>query len=69
MFLIKNANSQFSWIDGWYFLYSNWPSNFDQSTQQNKCVFLENKDTLWSTGNCDAQNDFICKTTKGMRKF
>ena len=58
--------SQFSWSDNSQFLYTNWASDFNPSVgQQNQCGLMENKNAFWSTTNCNTENDFICKTSKG----
>ena len=65
---LKNEN-QFYWSDNTQLTYSNWPVGFNAAVgQQNNCVFLENKNSLWNTTTCSAQNDFICKITKGNSK-
>ena len=60
--------TKFSWSDNSQLYYTNWASGFNPSeVQQNTCVFLENKSNQWNSTSCSAENDFICKITKGKK--
>jgi hypothetical protein len=65
--IFKNGSNKIYWSDNYDVSYSNWPSGFNASDPENnnKCAFYENKNSLWNAGQCDSQNDFICKISKG----
>jgi hypothetical protein len=52
-------------------LFSNWASgwNAGPAGQLNQCGFLNEKNSFWNTTSCTAQNDFICKISKGYLKL
>uniref|UniRef100_A0A8C3CTJ7 C-type lectin domain-containing protein n=1 Tax=Cairina moschata TaxID=8855 RepID=A0A8C3CTJ7_CAIMO len=60
--LIRNADQQFSWMDGSPVYYAAWAAkepNF--AYHQENCVVLNKKTGLWNDVNCGFSNGFICE--------
>uniref|UniRef100_A0A8B9BIN9 Macrophage mannose receptor 1 n=1 Tax=Anser brachyrhynchus TaxID=132585 RepID=A0A8B9BIN9_9AVES len=60
--LIRNADQQFSWMDGSPVYYAAWEAeepNF--ALHQENCVVLNKKSGLWNDVNCGFSNGFICE--------
>ncbi|KFO04791.1 Macrophage mannose receptor 1, partial [Balearica regulorum gibbericeps] len=60
--LIRNADQQFSWMDGSPVHYAAWAQgepNFAHA--QENCVVLNKKDGLWNDVSCGFSNGYICQ--------
>ncbi len=66
-------NDAFKWSDGWPVTYENWIDGyvFNNSTESNvdSCVFIESGSGFWNVSSCKEQRSFVCKITKGLKKF